>query len=130
MRNLFLAVSIGALLVSCARDYWGSGMYLFENGSVEEVTVITYTPHESTAFDTALSILPNAIDTIHDIAEVGCNFTPAHLGWLRVYDSEWRLLYEQNPIDENLWAVERQYKKGSYGHTVNTFVFTDDMVRR
>lgn len=125
MRRFEIALAFCALLVSCKRDSWGSGTYLFENGSGVAVSVITHIPCRYMEF------LPNAIDTIREECSIGVNYSPTKLSWLRVYDSsDWMLLYEQNPIDESLWTVERQYKKGEYGHTVNTFVFTDDMARR
>lgn len=132
MKKIFVLTVLFLSLVSCARDFWGSGTYLFENASNETVIVITYSSHELMEFDTTLSILPNTIDTIHHVAAIGSNFSPTFLDWLRVYDSNWQLIYEQNPIDESLWIVEPQYKieRGDYGHTLNTFVFTDSLIQR
>ncbi len=130
MKKIVALTVLFLSLVSCVRDFWGSGTYLFENASNEIVIVITYSSHELMEFDTTLSILPNTIDTIHHIAAIGCNFSPSFLDWLRVYDSNWQLIYEQNPIDESLWIVEPQYKKGDYGHTLNTFIFTDSLIQQ
>lgn len=134
MKKIFFVFMCCFLLVSCRQvDYVSSGTYLLDNRSSYDVVVVFHHKAREEA-DTSKLIQVGMLDTIYHIVTDPSYHTPWMLKYMKIFrcaeNTEMTLLYEQNPIDESLWTVERQYKKGEYGHTVNTFVFTDDMVRR
>lgn len=133
MKNLFFAVTISVVLSSCEVDHVSSGTYLLDNQSSYDVVVVL--KHEEMDAEISKRVLKNTLDTMYEIhTDPSVPQTPLLIDYIRVYsiseNADEQLLYEQNqPIDETPWNIDRKYYKGRWYHTVNTFVFTDDMAQ-
>ncbi len=128
MKKLLFAFAASILLVSCVSKE-GEGLYFFDNRSHDTVHVVACTKIQRELLDTTLAVPPDVIAIILEAMSIRTHFTPSYLCWLRVYDSNWQLIYEQNPIDENSWRTGLKYNRG-YGFTLNTFIFTDSLIHR
>lgn len=138
MKKVFFICVCGCLFISCRLiqvDYTSSGTHLLDNRSSYDVVVVFHHRAREVA-DTSKLIRVGTLDTIYHIHTDPSHHTPWMLKYMKIFqcirDTEMVLLYEQNPIDASLWIVEPQYKieRGDYGHTLNTFVFTDSLIQR
>jgi hypothetical protein len=123
---------VGCSSVRVETDYGGSGDFIVKNKCsfsirVEFATVL----QRSSDVDTSGIIFPDSSETILSDAIIGNNVTPAmSLSFLKIFkveNSPLVLKYEQNPIDESKWKIEKRYSS-DFGHTDNTFAFTDSMM--
>ena len=110
-------------------DYGGSGDFIIQNMSAVSIRVeFTTVPQLGGAVDTSQLILPYSCDTIFSDAIIGRNVTPAtSLSSMKINKDSLGILiliYSQDPIDESKWKIEKKYS-GDFGHTDNTFKFTD-----
>ena len=137
MKKVFFICICCCLFISCRLiqvDYTSSGTYLLDNQSSYDVIVVVQHKLIETA-DTSKLIQVGALDTIFHIHTDPSHHTPWMFDYIKIFqcirDTEMVLLYEQNPINESLWIVEPQYNiEKDYGHTLNTFVFTDSLIQR
>lgn len=128
----FLVV-IKCSLVKVETDYGGSGDFTVKNKSSFSIRVeFTLVPQHSSAIDTSGIISPDSSATIFSNAIIGNNVTPSmSLTALRIFKVENSALvleYEQNPIDESKWKIEKRYS-ADFGHTDNTFTIADSMIK-
>lgn len=135
MRILVL-IALG-LIAGCSPtrveiDYFGSGDFIITNKSQYSIRVeFTKEPRLGSHVDTSEIILPDSSKTIFSEAIIGVNVYPSvSLSSMRIFkveNSSLIILYEQNPINESKWKFVKR-SPGDYGHTDNTFEFTDSLI--
>jgi hypothetical protein len=113
-------------------DYFGSGDFIVANKSQFSIRVeLTQVPLSESHVDTSEIILPDSSRTIFSKVIIGVNVYPGNsLSSMRIFkveNSSLTVIYEQNPINESKWKFVKRLP-GDYGHTDNTFVFSDSLI--
>ncbi len=129
----FIVLLLALVLYSCNRgEESGSGDFIIVNNSSKTVQVETQkVPQLSDEIDTTVAISPHSSLLIFSDAIIGVNITPTttytKMKILLPDTDSLKSVYTQDPIDESKWEIEKQYSK-EYGHTVNRFTFTDNLI--